>query len=148
MNAVGTPAGALHTRTDALRGSLLPLTGLAGLVRASLVETGSAHVLDTVRGDAGPADDPPAGPEEGPADLVAAAAADVVQVLRMMTAGLGGPDDLEDVVVTLGRHHHLVRVLPGAGADGLFLLVTLDRSRTNLALARRQLRTVDPGLVP
>ena len=145
MNAVGARDGALPTRTDALRGSLLQLKAVAGLVSASLVELESAHVLDTVHGEADPGPDEPPG---GAAAVVAAAASDVVHVLRLMTATLAGPDDLEDVVITLGRRHHLVRVLPGAGADGLFLLVTIDRSRTNLALARRQLRTVDPGLVP
>jgi hypothetical protein len=128
MNAVGEALGRLRTVT--------------GLVSASLVEPGSAHVLETVHGDAG--DTGP--PGRTSAAVVAASASDVVQVLRLMTASLGEADDVEDVIVTLGRHHHVVRPLPEAGVDGLFVVVTLDRGRTNLALARRQLRALGPAL--
>ena len=115
---------------------------VTGLVTASLVEAGSAHVLETVHGDAGDLGPP----GRAAAATVAAAAGDVVQVLRLMTASLGEADDVEDVIVTLGRHHHVVRPLPEAGADGLFVVVTLDRAGTNLALARRQLRALGPAL--
>lgn len=54
---------------------------------------------------------------------------------RLNAAGAAG--ELESVVVTSGRHHHITRVLSRQGDD--FLLVTVtDRQRTNLALSVQQ----------
>jgi hypothetical protein len=127
---------------NAVKETLGRLGEVTGLVSASLVEPGSGHVLETVHGDAG--DPGPTG--RSAAATVAAGASDVVQVLRLMTASLGAADDVEDVIVTLGRYHHVIRPLPEAGVDGLFVVVTLDRAGTNLALARRQLRALEPAL--
>lgn len=124
--------------TDAVRETLDRLREVTGLVGACLVEPGSGQVLDTVAGEAGP-------PEAAAVAIVAAGAGDIVETVRLMTASLGDPDDVEDVIVTLGRHHHLIHALPDAGVDGLFVAMTLDRSRTNLALARRQVRALDPA---
>jgi hypothetical protein len=137
-------AGLTVAPVNVVREALDRLRGVTGLVSASLVEPGSGHVLETVHGDAGD----PGPPGRSAAATVAAGASDVVQVLRLMTASLGAADDVEDVIVTLGRHHHVVRPLPEAGVDGLFVVVTLDRAGTNLALARRQLRALGPALVP
>ena len=127
---------------DAVRQALVRLREVEGLVSACLVEPDSGHVLDTVLGDAGSSG---AGGERA-VTIGAAGASDVVQVVRVMTASLGDADDVEDVIITLGRHHHIVRALPDAGVDGLFVAMTLDRGRTNLALARRQVRAIDTAL--
>jgi hypothetical protein len=50
------------------------------------------------------------------------------------------------VIITFGRRQHLIVPLPAAGADGLIIVVTLDREHTNLALARLQLRALVPLL--
>jgi hypothetical protein len=117
--------------------TLSRLRSIHGLVSASLVEPDSAHVLETVAtgSDASAA-----------ATTVAAAASDIAQVIALLAAGLGEPDDLEDVIITLGRRHHLIRPLPGAGSDGLLIVLTLDRAGTNLAMARQQLRALGPLL--
>jgi hypothetical protein len=127
-------------RTDALHEALDRLRSVAGLVSACLVEPGSGQVIESAVGEAGQ----PGPPGDTAVSIVAAGASDIVEVVRLMTASLGDPDDVEDVIVTLGRHHHLIRALPEAGVDGLFVAMTLDRSRTNLALARRQVRALDP----
>jgi len=127
---------------NAVSETLGRLRSVTGLVSVCLVEPDSGHVLETLLGDAGP----PGPPGERRVAIVAAGASDVVQVVRLMTASLGEEDDVEDVIVTLGRHHHIVRALPDAGVDGLFVAMTLDRARTNLALARRQLRAIDAAL--
>jgi hypothetical protein len=67
-------------------------------------------------------------------------------VIGLMTASLGDPDELEDVIITLGRRHHLITPMSTAGADGILIVVTLDRARTNLAMARQQLRALGPLL--
>jgi hypothetical protein len=132
------------TAADVIRQALARLRLIDGLVTASLVEPDSAYVLDTVAGDV--ADD--TGTDPVLSTTVAAGASDVVQVIGLMAAGLGEPDELEDVIITLGRHHHLITLMPAAGASGLLVVVTLDRARTNLALARRQLRDLGPLLAP
>jgi len=53
---------------------------------------------------------------------------------RLCEAGAGG--ELESVIVTSARHHHITSVVPRRGDD--FLLATVvDRRATNLALAMR-----------
>jgi hypothetical protein len=118
------------------------LRSVSGLVSACLVEPDSGHVLETVLGGAGS----PGSADGRQVAIVAAGASDVVQVVRLMSASLGEEDEVEDVIVTFGRHHHIVRALPDAGVDGLFVAMTLDRAHTNLALARRQLRAIDAAL--
>jgi hypothetical protein len=127
---------------DAVYRALSRLRSIHGLVAAFLIEPDSAHVLETVVAGS----DPDAAIAAGASSAVAAGASDVVQVIGLMAAGLGEPDDLEDVIITLGRRHHLITPLPGAGTDGLLVVVTLDRARTNLAMARQQLRALGPLL--
>jgi hypothetical protein len=126
---------------DAVHRALASLRSLHGLISASLVEPDSAHVVDTVVADRSPnLGSIPDGM------TVAAGASDVIQVIGLMAASLGEPDELEDVIITLGRRHHVITPLPTVGADGLIMVVTLDREYTNLALARLQLRALVPVL--
>lgn len=134
----------VHRETsDALQSALARLRSIDGLVSAGLVEPDSAHVLEMVDAATTPGSAPGPRPES---QIVAAGACDLVQVVALMSAGLGENDDLEEVVVTLGRHHHVVTPLPSAGVNGLLLVVRLDRARTNLARARQQLRAAIPLL--
>jgi hypothetical protein len=128
---------------DAVHRALTRLRSIRGLVTASLVEPNSAHVLETVV--AGSTGDTGSEAAEA-AHTVAAGASDIVQVIALMAAGLSEPDELEDVIITLGRRHHLITAVPGAGSDGLLIVVTLDRTRTNLALARQQVHGLGPLL--
>ncbi|MCD5316768.1 hypothetical protein [Kineosporia babensis] len=148
MNAPPSAPGAPAGGPDAVHAVLARLQGIDGLVTACLVEPDSAFVLDTVVGK--PATDVDAGvdvTDNGAlAATISAAASDVVQVIGLMTSSLGDPDELEDVTITFGRRHHLITPLPEAGVDGLLVVVTFDRARTNLALARQQLRALGPLL--
>ena len=72
--------------------------------------------------------------------VASAGAADVVNVLSLMTSRLALRGDLEDVIVTLGSHYCLIQVLPPTPAGQLILLVTLDRPTANLAMARHEVR--------
>jgi hypothetical protein len=132
--------------TDAVRQALERLRTINGLVTACLVEPDSAQVLEIVVG--AEADAGPSGATGDPAVItVAAGASDVVQVIGLMIASLGEPDDLEDVTIALGRRYHLIVPQPTVGADGMLVVLTLDRARTNLALARQQLRALGPLLL-
>lgn len=129
---------------NAVHQTLSRLRSINGLVTATLVEADSAHVLETVVIGSDAEASPTAG--DPAATTVAAAASDVVQVIGLMAASLGEPDELEDIIITLGRRHHLITPVPAAGIDGLIMVVTLDRARTNLAMARQQLRALGPLL--
>ncbi|MFG2004540.1 hypothetical protein ACGFNU_35855 [Spirillospora sp. NPDC048911] len=54
-------------------------------------------------------------------------------------------DSIEDILITLDKQYHLIRLLERGGSR-LFLYLALDRSRANLALARHNLRNIDNSL--
>jgi hypothetical protein len=108
---------------------LAPLKRISGFVLASVVDADSGMVLGALRDD-----------DRMSVPVASAGAADVMSVLSLMTSRLAVPGDLEDVIVTLGSHYHLIRLFPPEPAGQLILLVTLDRPRANLAMALREVR--------
>ena len=106
---------------------LAPLKRIDGFALASLIDAGSGMVVGAVREDG-----------DLSVPVAAAGAADIVSLLSLMTSRLALQGDLEDVIVTLSSHYHLIRVLPPEPAGQLILLVTLERPTANLALARRE----------
>ncbi|MHA6782403.1 hypothetical protein ACVGOW_15655 [Pseudonocardia saturnea] len=54
----------------------------------------------------------------------------------------GAGDDLDDLMITSRWSYRLVRPVDDAGRGPLLLLLCLDRSRANLAVARRELSRV------
>lgn len=50
-------------------------------------------------------------------------------------------DQLEDVLVTLGSQYHVIR--PLTSNPSVFIYLALDRSRSNLALARLAVKAAD-----
>ncbi|QRQ83384.1 hypothetical protein JQU52_13005 [Paralysiella testudinis] len=53
----------------------------------------------------------------------------------------GQDDEIEDMLITLGMYYYLLR--PMKSYPGLFVFSVLDKSKANLALARRALRDAD-----
>lgn len=78
-------------------------------------------------------------------ELAAAGNAEVVRHEMRMMATLGMDEAIEDILITLKRQYHLIRVMSRHGAC-LFLYLALDRERSNLALARHNLRRVEHEL--
>jgi hypothetical protein len=56
-----------------------------------------------------------------------------------------GPDadELDDLMVTSGRHYHVLRQIAADGWPPIVVYLCLDRARSNLALARRELAVLN-----
>jgi hypothetical protein len=63
--------------------------------------------------------------------------------LKTMRA-LGLNDVIEDILITLGKQYHIIR--PSSRKEGVFIYLVLDKSRSNLAMARRKTQDVDKEL--
>ncbi|WP_214406491.1 hypothetical protein [Pseudonocardia lacus] len=76
-------------------------------------------------------------------EVAAAGNTEVVRAKLRAMAMLDIQDDIEDVLITLGRQYHVIRLLDTKGAGTLFVYLALDRARANLAMARHQLRQIE-----
>jgi hypothetical protein len=78
-------------------------------------------------------------------EVAAAGNTEVVRAKLRTMGSLGLADEIEDILITLGRQYHIIRLLNIKGA-ALFLYLALDRSRANLAMARMQLKRIESEL--
>ena len=102
-----------------------------GAVGVALVDYESGMTLGSIGGG-------------GLLDLETAGAGntEVVRAKMRTMAALQLNDQIEDILITLGKQYHIIRPL-SEGHGELFLYYVLDRARSNLALARRHLRQVE-----
>ena len=109
---------------------------IEGAVGVALVDFDSGLTLGTEGG----------GPD---LDLEVAAAGNTEVIKAKMKAlrRLGIEDPIEDILMTLKTQLHFIRLISGESGEGLFIYLVLDRERSNLALARRELRIVERNLV-
>jgi predicted regulator of Ras-like GTPase activity (Roadblock/LC7/MglB family) len=115
-----------------IKQSLDELMTADGALCAAVVDSASGMML----GSAG-----------GGVDLEVAAAgnSEVVRSKMKVMRQLGLNDVIEDILITLGKHYHIIR--PSARKEGVFIYFVLDRSKSNLALARRKTLDVDKELI-
>ncbi len=114
-----------------LKDSLNDLMTIDGAVAMALVDYNSGMMLGSV----GTGVD---------LEVAAAGNTEVVRAKMKTMKALGLNDDVEDMLITLGKQYHIIR--PVVSKPGLFFYVVLDRSRSNLALARRKVLDVENGL--
>ncbi len=79
-------------------------------------------------------------------ELAAAGNTEVVRSKLRTMHSLELGDEIEDILITLGRQYHLIRLLRTDRSTSLFLYLALDRAKSNLALARHELRRIESAL--
>jgi methyl coenzyme M reductase beta subunit len=114
-----------------LKESIGELMTIDGALAVALVDGNSGMML----GSAGSGVD---------LDVAAAGNTEVVRAKMKTMKALKLNDEIEDILITLGRQYHIIR--PVASKPGLFFYIVLDRQRSNLALARRKALDVESTL--
>jgi hypothetical protein len=132
VSKVGRRTNMINVET-ALKESL----SIEGAVGAALVDFESGMSLGTLGGG-----------DWLNLDVAAAGNTEVIRAKMRVMSELSLDDAIEDILITLGRQYHLIRLIGDTGRGGptLFLYLVLDRSRANLALARHHLRRIEGDL--
>ena len=114
-----------------IKDSLDELMHLDGAMACALVDGNSGMVLGKVG----------AGVD---LDVAAAGNTEVLRSKNKTMKALGLKDDIEDILITLGKQYHIIR--PFVSMPGLFVYLVLDKTRSNLAMARIKVQSVERSL--
>ncbi|MFI6620190.1 hypothetical protein [Streptomyces sp. NPDC050528] len=111
------------------------MAGTEGALGAAVVDYTSGMALGTLGGSKS-------------LDLTVAAAGntDVIRSKVRTMEQLGLKGQIEDILITLDSQYHLIRLVTGRNGNGLFLYLVLDKARSNLAMARHQLKRVEEAI--
>ena len=112
---------------------LAKISEVDGFLGASIVDSDSGMVLGVHGGST------------IDLELAAAGNTEVVRAKRKTMKALNLQDNIEDMLITLGKAYHLIR--PLASNDALFIYLVLDKTKSNLAMARLQLRNIERELI-
>ncbi|RZJ07521.1 MAG: hypothetical protein EOO54_23420 [Haliea sp.] len=115
-----------------IKQSMEELMTLDGALCAALVDSSSGMIL----GQIGSGVD---------LEIAAAGNTEVMRAKMKTMRSLGLNDVIEDILITLGKQYHLIR--PMARNEGLFIYAVLEKSKSNLALARRKVLDVEKDMV-
>lgn len=114
-----------------IKQTLESLMELDGAMCASVVDSTSGMMLGSIGSGV---------------DLEVAAAGntEVIRAKMKTIRALGLNDTIEDILITLGKHYHILR--PSSRKEGVFIYMVLDKQRSNLAMARRKVQDADKEL--
>jgi hypothetical protein len=80
-------------------------------------------------------------------DVAAAGNTEVIRAKMRTMESLRLDDAIEDILITLGKQYHLIRMLKNSRDEqGLFIYLVLERQKANLALARHNLKRIENDL--
>lgn len=116
-----------------LKDSLARIMELDGAMGVCVVDSNSGMMLGASGG----------GPNFN-LEIAAAGNTEVVRSKRKTMKALGLTDNIEDILITLNKQFHLIRLM--GSNDALFIYLVLDKNRGNLAMARITLATVEKDL--
>ncbi|WP_369268743.1 hypothetical protein AB5J55_00710 [Streptomyces sp. R11] len=111
------------------------MTGIEGAMGAAVVDYTSGMALGTLGGG-----------KDLDLTIAAAGNTDVIRAKVRTMEHLGLKGQVEDILITLGNQYHLIRLVAVRSGNGLFLYLVLDKARSNLAMARLQLKRLEEQL--
>jgi hypothetical protein len=111
------------------------MTAAEGALGAAVVDYTSGMALGTLGGG-----------KDLDLTIAAAGNTDVIRAKVRTMEHLGLKGQIEDILITLETQYHLIRLVTGRNGNGLFLYLVLDKARSNLAMARHQLKRVEEQL--
>ena len=117
-----------------VRNSLKKLmSSVEGAIGAALVDFDGGLTLGTIGGG-----------DVLDLDIAGAGNLEVVRAKVRVMEQLGLDDQIEDILITLGKQYHIIR--PLESRPTMFLYLAIHRDQGNLGLARHQLRSIENGL--
>jgi predicted regulator of Ras-like GTPase activity (Roadblock/LC7/MglB family) len=111
--------------------SLQELMEIKGTIGTAIVDYNSGMTLGTKGGG------------DFDMELAAAGKTEVVRSERAMNDNLGTDESIDDILITLDDHYHLIKMFR---TGDIFTLLVLDKDNANLGLARRLMDQIDSKL--
>ena len=119
--------------SNSIKETLMKLESIEGFIGAAVADSDSGMCMGFV-GGAGLLN----------MEVAAASNSEVVRSKRKAMKALNLRDDIEDILISLGKQYHLVR--PLKARPSVFFYLALDRNRSNLAMARFSLAEAEREL--
>jgi predicted regulator of Ras-like GTPase activity (Roadblock/LC7/MglB family) len=121
--------GAQETTMANVNEVLAKFGELDGFIAATLVDSESGMMLGAEGGD------------RFNVEVAAAGNSEVVKAKRRVAKSLNLKDDIEDILITLGKQYHLIR--PLRSKPNVFFYLAVDRTKANLALCRMKVAELE-----
>ncbi|WP_406672697.1 roadblock/LC7 domain-containing protein [Natronospira sp.] len=115
------------------KADLSPLQEIDGYIGSAIVDSSSGMTLAMDGGG-----------QTLNIETAAAGNTDVVAKKREVMKKLKLNDKIEDILISLHKQYHLIRLLESN--DAMFVYLALDRSKANLGMARSELNQFEKGL--
>jgi hypothetical protein len=118
-----------------LNNSLATAMQLSGAIGVAIVDVDSGMTLAQAGGG-----------ELLNLDIAAAGNTEVMRAKMRTMSDLDLNDEIEDVLITLGKQYHIIRPIRSKGGAGLFMYIALEKSKANLAMARHKIADIEKTL--